>query len=149
MKKIILLIILSLNWLNIAISKQLKATPVKTKTEIQQVLKEYQLFKIIASVESRFNPKAYNQKENAAGIIQIRPSMLNEVNRIIGKKVYTDSCRFNPKKSYEMFLIILRHYKPKNLYQTAMLWNCGTLYPVGDQGKQYWKKIQKAKLWNL
>ena len=60
-------------------------------------------------VESEGNDSAYCASENAAGCLQIRPIMLQEVNRILrlqGKlKRYTLNDRWNREKSIEMFWI--------------------------------------------
>ena len=41
------------------------------------------LIKAIMAVESSGNPNAYNEAEQSAGILQIRPIMVEDVNRIM------------------------------------------------------------------
>ena len=45
--------------------------------------------KVLLSImeeESRFQPDAINKSENAVGLLQIRPIMIREVNRLIGEE---------------------------------------------------------------
>jgi len=100
------------------------------------------LFIAIAIVESNLNPNAFNPKENAAGIVQIRPILVKDVNRISGKK-YTLEDRFSVRKSYEMFCIYLTYYKPKTYEQAARMWNGGPKGHLKKSTLKYWKKVKK------
>ena len=143
MKPLFLTIIIA--WLNIAIIKvHASDYDYELHREIRQALSTYRLIITLAEVESNFDPSAYNPKEDAAGILQIRPVMFREVNRLLGREVYTDTCRFNVTKAVDMFLIIQRHYNPTMDIRTgAFLWNCGTTSPTGTQGQEYWKKVKR------
>ena len=61
-------------------------------------------------VESEGNPNAYAKREEAVGVLQIRPIMVNEVNRLLHKfdsdKFYTLEDRWSETKSIEMFYVI-------------------------------------------
>ena len=46
------------------------------------------------------------------GILQITPIFVKDVNRILGEKRYTLSCRTDKRKSLEMFEILQNHYNP-------------------------------------
>ena len=43
----------------------------------------------IIQVESRGNPKAFNKEGNCAGILQIRPILVKDCNRIVGYEKFT------------------------------------------------------------
>ena len=64
------------------------------------------LLNAVMAVESNFDTMAYNSKENAAGVLQIRPIMVREVNRLLGEDKYTLKDRWNKAKSIEMFNVI-------------------------------------------
>ena len=51
-------------------------------------------------------------KTNDVGILQITPIYVKDVNRILGEKRYTLSCRTDKRKSLEMFEILQNHYNP-------------------------------------
>ena len=61
----------------------------------------------VIMVESTNNPKAYNKRENAVGILQIRPIMVREVNRVLkmnnSSDRYTLIDRWSKEKSIDMF----------------------------------------------
>ncbi|RPJ29808.1 MAG: hypothetical protein EHM35_13120 [Planctomycetaceae bacterium] len=76
--------------------------------------------------ESGGNPRAYRKSEDAAGIGQIRPVMVAEVNRIQKARVFTLAQRFDPLLSFEMFRIHSLAYAPNGTpEQWARLWNGG------------------------
>lgn len=78
----------------------------------------------IAQVESERNPKAFNKRTNAAGYLQIRKSVVDDCNRILGRKKYTMNDRFNKQKSIEMFNIMQNHYnKDKDFHLALKIWN--------------------------
>lgn len=78
----------------------------------------------VAQVESERNPKAYNRKTDAAGYLQIRKSVVDDCNRIVGRKKYSMNDRFNRQKSIEMFNIMQNHYnKNKDFHYALKIWN--------------------------
>ncbi len=88
------------------------------------------LFNAICKVESNNDPTKYNRKEKAAGIAQIRPICLQDINRILGIDRYTLTDRYNPTKVHAMFFIYTGHYaKGGTLEEMARIWN-------GDQGER-------------
>ena len=99
-------------------------------------------------VESRCDTSAYCKREDAVGVLQIRPIMLREVNRILDLKgsstIYTLEDRWNRDKSIQMFNVIANYYHETSSYEKiARCWNGG---PKGLQKKQtqkYWRKVQK------
>lgn len=99
-------------------------------------------------VESRGKEDAYCKREDAVGVLQIRPIMVKEVNRILGligsTNIYTLEDRWNRDKSIEMFNVVASYYHETSSYEKiARCWNGG---PKGLQKKQtqkYWRKVQK------
>jgi hypothetical protein len=76
--------------------------------------------------ESKGNVNAYNKVEDAVGLLQIRKIYVDECNRILGKKVYSYQDRKDPKKSIEMFYVIMDYRAPDyNLDKVSMVHNAG------------------------
>ena len=90
-------------------------------------------------VESGGDPRAYNARENAAGVLQVRPVMVQEVNRLLGYEEFTDQDRWCPVRSEQMAVIFAdRHgYKPEEF---ARRWNAGSNWR-GRQASAYWQKV--------
>ena len=101
-------------------------------------------FKAVCWIESRGDPKAYNKAEDAAGIVQIRPIMVRDANRIIGYEKYTLADRWNPVKSWEIFRLVCRFYYPHGTpEQFARCWNGGPRGPKKPATLPYWLKVQR------
>lgn len=102
------------------------------------------LLDAIAWVESKGNIVAFNAEEDAAGLFQIRPIYLRDVNRILGYDKYTLEDRYNPEKSREMVKVYLNHYAArKTLKAIARIHNGG---PRGDEKQctlKYWEKVKE------
>lgn len=78
----------------------------------------------LVMTESGGNPSAVG-KNNDAGILQITPIYVKEVNRI-AQKNYTLEDRFDPDKSKEMFQIMNTHYNPSfNIDRAIRIHNPG------------------------
>lgn len=102
------------------------------------------LFDAIAHVESGNDPNAYNEAERAAGLYQLRPIYVADVNRIVGEKRFTLDDRWNQAKSEAMMLIYWRHYCPGASWEVmARIHNGGPKGHKKPQTKQYWRKVQK------
>jgi hypothetical protein len=80
------------------------------------------------------------------GPAQIRPGRVDDVNRIIGREVYTLSDRLDPAKCREMFLISCRHYWPEaGPEQWARHWNGSPSRGPRQAATQgYWSKVRSA-----
>lgn len=98
-------------------------------------------------VESRFDSTAYAKNESAVGVLQIRPIMVREVNRVLKKmdkpQRYTLEDRWSLTKSVEMFNVIRDYHHKDSSYETiARCWNGGRR---GDRKKStevYWQRVQ-------
>jgi len=101
------------------------------------------LIDAIIHVESRGDSMAYNAKEDAVGVLQIRPIMLREVNRLLGYNKYTLNDRWSVDKSKEMFNIVRKYIKNPTDERVARIWNGGY---SGNKKKAtigYWNKVKK------
>jgi len=107
------------------------------------------LLNAVMAVESNFDTMAYNAKENAAGVLQIRPIMVREVNRLLGEDKYTLKDRWSKAKSIEMFNVIRSHLKGATDEEIARTWNGGYNGKNIPQTMQYWIKVRKYTLNNI
>jgi hypothetical protein len=101
------------------------------------------LFEALAFVESRGYSGAFNAKEDAAGLLQIRPIMVRDVNRIVGYDRWTLDDRWSAARSREMLATYLGYYGATSYEQAARRWNGG---PDGDQEQateRYWRQVRE------
>jgi len=115
---------------------------IKVKT-----ITDKELINALINVESANNDNAYRSCEGAAGALQIRRTMVRDVNRILRRQrsnqQYTYEDRWNRQKSIEMFNIYCNHYNLVTPEEKARCWNGG---PRGLQKlstKKYWEKVKK------
>ena len=100
----------------------------------------------IAHVESNGDASAVNG--DAVGLLQIRPVLVKDVNRILKKrksnKRYSLKDRYNARKSREMFEIYQSYYNPNGSVERAIrLWNGGCGDSISGTQK-YYNKVKKA-----
>jgi len=119
------------------------------KQPIEQPIAIDTLLMAVMAVESNFDSMAYNSKENAAGVLQIRPIMVREVNRLLGENKYTLKDRWNKAKSIEMFNVIRSHLKGASDEKIARTWNGGYNGKNIPQTLQYWNKVKQYTLNNI
>ena len=101
------------------------------------------LITAIMHVESRGDSMAYNEREDAAGVLQIRPIMLREANRLLGYDKYTLNDRWSVYKSIAMFNVIRSHtHKPTN-EKLARNWNGGWQGYKKKSTIKYWNKVKE------
>lgn len=94
-------------------------------------------------IESSNNPKAFNKKENAAGIIQIRPIMLKEINSLFGYEKYSLEDRWDVDKSFEMFKLFQVTFNPSLSFEIgSRMWNGGRQGHTKESTLIYWHKIK-------
>lgn len=123
---------------------------IEHKEEINPIVRDLEdLIEAMVWVESKGDPKAFARRENAAGVLQIRPIMVNEVNRILNIKkddrFYTLDDRWNEEKSIEMFYVFVDYYHKDSSYEEiARCWNGGPKGLQKKQTKRYWKKVQNT-----
>jgi transglycosylase-like protein with SLT domain len=102
------------------------------KSEYNSIAAEKYFHKVkvlhtIIKIESDYDINAYNEEEDAVGLLQIRKIYVREVNRISGNNYkYTYADRSSPLKSIEMFIIMMNHYVPSyDLDSVACIHNSG------------------------
>ena len=110
--------------------------------------KQNLLVQAIAQVESGGDSQAHNRDENAVGLLQIRPIMVAECNRILKKQGspvrYTIDDRWTPERSIEMFWIFQRYWNPEMDAETAArMWQGGSNYTKTVRNNAYWQKVRR------
>ena len=84
-----------------------------------------------AWVESKGDHMAYNEKEDAVGLLQIRPIMVREANRLLGEEAFTLADRWEPLESIDIFCTVMEHLNPTlDIDKAIDIWNprCPTAY---------------------
>ena len=115
-----------------------------------QVPEIYDLVNALIIVESQGNDSAVGDThlgEPSIGVLQIRPIMVREVNRILKMKGtkhrYKMSDRWDREKSIEMFLIWKEfHHDDSDYEEIARSWNGGPKGPKNPRTYNYWKKVE-------
>ena len=89
-------------------------------------LKKQKILDTMIYIESRGDSLAYNKREKAAGILQIRPIMVRHANLIAGYERFKLKDRWDPVKSIEMWEVVMDHHNPAYDPDTACyIWNGG------------------------
>ena len=109
----------------------------------------------IIQVESTGNDNAYCKPEDAVGCLQIRKTMVDDVNRILGRQgvtndlLYSYSDRWDRGHSVQMLKIYCTHYNLTAAEDIARCWNGG---PRGNSKQAtlgYWLKVQQELVGNF
>jgi hypothetical protein len=90
------------------------------------------ILKAISATESKNGTFIYNKKENAVGVLQIRPIRLKDYNLRTGKNLKLNDC-YNYKTSKMIFLYYASRFKPNDYESISKDWN----------------KSRTDKYWNL
>ena len=105
------------------------------------------LLSAIIHVESNNNDSAYRANEDAVGCLQIRKTMVDDINRILKRrgisKKYTYIDRWSRDRSIEMFEIYCNYYNLTTAEEIARCWNGGPRGMNNPLTANYWKKVQK------
>lgn len=125
-----------LNGLKTNVRPQIRYT---IKNNVPQKKKEVSnwenLINAIIEVESEGKINVVNKQSGATGVLQITDIYIIDCNRILGKKKYKLTDRYNKRKSVEIFNIYQNHYNPEhNISKAIVLHN-----PNG--GKEYYLKV--------
>lgn len=97
-------------------------------------------FDAVTFVESSNNPKAWNEKEQAAGLYQIRPIVIQDLQERGYKFTLQD--RWDQKKSKEIFMIYTTIYKATTPEKRARVWNGGPRGHLKPATLSYWNKVK-------
>ena len=116
--------------------------------------KDFGLFlNILGQIESSNNPKAYNKKEKAIGIYQIRLNYFKDAQQFNPKlRKYTHKNCFDPLISRWVVKSYMRHYEPKALKENdfetlARCHNGGCNWRNKKElTNKYWQKFLKISL---
>lgn len=105
-----------------------------------------EILSAIISVESSNDDNAYNSNEDAVGCLQIRRTMVDDINRILRRKSspirFTYQDRWDRYKSIKMFEIYCKHYRLSSYEQIARCWNGGPSGLYNPATVKYWNKVQ-------
>jgi len=110
------------------------------------------LVEALILVESQGNASAIGDThltEPSIGVLQLRPIMVREVNRILkrqkSERRYNLKDRFSRDKSIEMFMIWKNYHHPDGGFETiARNWNGGPRGYKNKRTEHYWAKVQLA-----
>ena len=107
------------------------------------------LFAAIVAVESGGNANAVGDNGLAVGIAQIQPVMIHDVNRILGREVFTLDDRTSPQLSRLVFDTFARHYGAgRSAEWIAKSWVGGPTWERRETARRnaeiYWRRIEKA-----
>ena len=104
------------------------------------------LLSAIMFVESSYNDSAYNSYEDAVGCLQIRKTMVDDVNRILRRQKsdvrFTYDDRWLRNRSIKMFDIYCKYYGLTTAEEIARCWNGGPRGMQNEMTAGYWKKIK-------
>jgi hypothetical protein len=156
MKKIILVTLL-LFVTSPKISNFVFATKVESTDKIREQVEKTEFIKrqnliiaVLSYQESTNNANALNVKENAVGILQIRPIMIKEVNLLVGHKKYTLEDRWDPEKSIEIFKDFQNKVNPEWDEELACKkWNGGRKGELKKSTEKYYQSYLSNKKYFL
>jgi hypothetical protein len=106
------------------------------------------LLDAIIQVESRDNDSAYNKGEDAVGCLQIRKTMVDDVNRILRKQgakddeLYSYEDRWERILSIQMFKIYCEYYTLETSEEISRCWNGGPRGMDKEVTSYYWNKVK-------
>jgi len=104
------------------------------------------LLSALMFVESGNNDSAHAIGEDAVGCLQIRKTMVDDVNRILKRQgkdyTFTYDDRWLRNKSIQMFDIYCKHYGLTTAEEIARCWNGGPRGMNKDATVYYWNKVQ-------
>jgi len=104
------------------------------------------LLSALMMVESRNNDSAHAVGEDAVGCLQIRKTMVDDVNRILKRNrknyLFTYKDRWSRQKSIMMFEIYCNHYNLTDPEEIARCWNGGPRGMNKEATVYYWNKVQ-------
>jgi hypothetical protein len=133
---------------------ELEAKPIE-EIEVVDVIEltpTEKFLEAIIYVESKGNDSAIGDrhlgKNYAVGVLQIRPIMVREVNRILrlkkDKHRFKLKDRYDREKSIQMFLIWKEfHHKDSDYEEIARSWNGGPKGMKNPRTYSYWKKVER------
>ena len=117
-----------------------------TIDSLQNEIWDNSILDALIHVESCNNDSAYRASEDAVGCLQIRKTMVNDVNRILKRQKsslrFTYNDRWSRNKSIQMFNIYCKHYNLTTAEEIARCWNGGPRGINNPATVRYWKKVK-------
>ena len=130
-------------------SLRLEMDTLEWENEIYDYNKEHDtnhLLSALMFVESGNNDSAHAIGEDAVGVLQIRKTMVDDVNRILKRQgknyTFTYDDRWLRNKSIQMFDIYCNHYGLTTAEEIARCWNGGPRGMNKEATVYYWNKVQ-------
>jgi len=143
MKRFILLILIWSSWLQCH-APEFRVVPVFAGQIIYKWT-SCPIERAFIKLESNFKADAVNPILGAAGILQITPVMIADVNKIckrIGlKRHYKIQDAFSPEKSLEIFRLAMLWYDPANIQEACKIWFGRGKQHDGWTWKEYYEKL--------
>ena len=100
------------------------------------------LWRSVVKVESNNGRYLFNEIENAIGVSQIRPIMIEEVNQILGYNKYSHEQAWDSITSFNIFKDFQKHFNPDfDLERGSRLWNGGRSGMEKESTLSYYEKI--------
>ena len=105
------------------------------------------IWEAVCEVESGGDPTAWNRAEDAAGVSQIRPIVIEDLNRIYGPRWSLED-RWCPEKSREIFWQYVLYWQERMGYPLtdetlARIWQGGPRGPRRDSTLAYWHRVRE------
>jgi len=104
------------------------------------------LIDALIQIESSGNDNAYTANEDAVGCLQIRRTMVKDVNRILKRQGFNKRYEFKDRwcrqKSIEMFNIYRDYYNLKTPEEISRCWNGGPKGIYKPATIAYWNKVK-------
>jgi hypothetical protein len=117
-----------------------------TIDSLQNEIWDNSILDALIYVESSYNDSAYRASEDAVGCLQIRKTMVNDVNRILNRQKspvrFTYNDRWSRNKSIQMFNIYCKHYNLITPEEIARCWNGGPRGINNPATVGYWEKVK-------
>ena len=93
-------------------AKAFKADSAPAQTSVSTTISEWETTQLaLILTESQMDSLAVG-KDNDLGILQITPIFVDEVNRLVGKDIFTHQDALSPEKSLQMLAIYQEHKNP-------------------------------------
>ena len=104
------------------------------------------LLSALIFVESSDNDSAYRASEGAVGCLQIRQTMVDDINRILRRQKsdlrFSYDDRWVRNRSIKMFDIYCKHYGLTTAEEIVRCWNGGPRGMQNQMTANYWKKVK-------
>ena len=95
-------------------AKAFKADSAPAQTSVSTTISEWETTQLaLILTESQMDSLAVG-KDNDLGILQITPIFVDEVNRLVGKDIFTHQDALSPEKSLQMLAIYQEHKNPSH-----------------------------------